>query len=52
MENYTKDQLVKAMTKYVENYFNNENAFDQLDKTEDPVKVAERQVEYLLSLVE
>lgn len=46
---YTKEQLVIAMKKYNQNYLKDENSFGSINETNE---CAEKQVEYLLSLVE
>jgi hypothetical protein len=46
---YTKEQLVKAMKKYNQNYLEDESSFDSINETNE---CAENQVEYLLSFVE
>jgi len=55
MKNYTKEQLIKAMLKYNENYIKSLNGddtvgiFTEIDNT---VECATNQVENLLNLIE
>ena len=47
---YTKEQLVKGMTKYYENFKNNPDEF--YDEIEDCEKSAVETIDYLIKMIE